>query len=161
MRRGHAEQRDDRVADELLDVTAMALEGDGHRAEVAVHHLPYGLGVELLAELRRPGHVREEHRHDPSGGGLLVLAVRRGGAGGAEPGLRGQRLAAPRARRVHRERMVVAAARCQEQPVATAGPGCARNDATAARILGLALAPCRRSHPCTMPGTSTARASPT
>jgi hypothetical protein len=59
VRRRHPKQGDDRVADELLDVAAVPLECRGHGAEVAVHHLPHGLGVELLAELRRPGHVRE------------------------------------------------------------------------------------------------------
>ena len=113
VRRRHPEQGDDRIADELLDMAAVPLECRRHRAEVAVHHPPHGLGVELLAELRRPGHVREEHGHDPPGRGRLVLTPHRSRAGGAEPGPLGQRLAAPRARRVHAGSIAVTASCCQ------------------------------------------------
>ena len=109
----HPEQCDDGVADELLDVAAVALEGCRYCAEVAVHHPSHGLGVELLAELRRPGDVREEHGHDPTRRGRVVLVLHRSRAGGAEPGPCGQRLAAPRARCVHLGSMAAAATWCQ------------------------------------------------
>ena len=50
------------VADELLDRAAVALERGAHRVEVAGHDLAHGLGVELLAELGRAGHVAEHDR---------------------------------------------------------------------------------------------------
>ena len=70
-----AEHRHDRVADELLDRPAVALDRRPHRVEVPRLHVPHGLGIELLAQRGGAGHVAE---HD--GDGLADLA--RGGGGG-------------------------------------------------------------------------------
>ena len=67
-----AEDGHDRVADELLDDAAVALELGAHRVEVARHDLPERLRVELLAHARRALEVREDDRH-----GLPKLLWRR------------------------------------------------------------------------------------
>ena len=81
-----AEDRHHRVADELLNRTAVALDHILRDLEVPRHHSPETLGVELLAQLRRAGDVAEEDGDD-----LSRLARRPGGqqrpAGVAEPGL--------------------------------------------------------------------------
>ncbi len=58
-----AEHRHHRVADELLDRAAVALDGLAHRLEVPGHNAASRLGVEALAHRRRAGHVAEQHRH--------------------------------------------------------------------------------------------------
>ncbi len=64
VQRREAEHGHDRVADELLDDAAVALELVAHGVEVARHHLAQRLGVELLAHARRPLQVGEDDRHD-------------------------------------------------------------------------------------------------
>ena len=49
-----------RIADELLERSAVALEDRSHRIEVPRHDLPERLGVESLAERRPVGDVGEE-----------------------------------------------------------------------------------------------------
>ena len=99
--RRHAEERHHGVADELLQMASMPFERCRHRREVPVHHTTHRLGIEPLAQLRRPGDVGEEHRHHPAPRGRG--AAGRGGcrARGAEPGPFGQDLAAARAGRTH------------------------------------------------------------
>ena len=67
-----AEDGHDRVADELLDRPAMPLELRAHCVEVARHYLAERLGVEPLAEARRPFQVGEDDRD-----GLAHLLRRR------------------------------------------------------------------------------------
>ena len=62
MRDGHAEDGHDRVADELLDRAAVALDGAAGGGEVAVEHAPQRLGVERLRELGRLDEVGEKDR---------------------------------------------------------------------------------------------------
>ena len=62
------------VADELLDRAAVAFERGTHRVEVAGHHLAHRLGVELLAELGRAGHVAEHDRDGLADLGSLGVA---------------------------------------------------------------------------------------
>ena len=81
-----AEDGHDRVADELLDRSAVALEDRAHRVEPAAHDRAERLRVEVLAEPGRAGDVGE---HD--GDDLARLARRfgrgeRGTAGHAEAG---------------------------------------------------------------------------
>ena len=54
----------DRVPDELLDDTAVPLELGAHGVEVAGHHLPQRLRVELLAHGRGSLEIGEHDRHD-------------------------------------------------------------------------------------------------
>jgi len=60
--RGNAEDGHHGVTDEFLDRAAVALDHVLGDFEVAGHHAPQALGVELLAELRRAGDVAEENR---------------------------------------------------------------------------------------------------
>ena len=60
VRHRHAEDGHDRVADELLDRAAVALDRPAGGGEVAVQHAPQRLGVERLGELRRLDEVGEE-----------------------------------------------------------------------------------------------------
>src|SRR6185437_4827729 len=66
-----------RVAYELLDAAAVALDDLLHPLEVASQDRAQGLGIGGLSELRRPRDVAEENRH-----GLPLLARRRGGSHG-------------------------------------------------------------------------------
>jgi hypothetical protein len=59
----HAEDRDDRVADELLDDPAFGLDLPAHRREERIEDVAQPLRVELLAERRRAGDVGEQDRH--------------------------------------------------------------------------------------------------
>ena len=59
----NAEDGHHRVADELLHRAAVPLDHRLHRLEVACHHPAQRLGIELLAQRRRPGHVAENDRH--------------------------------------------------------------------------------------------------
>ena len=63
VRRGDAEHRHHRVADELLHRPAVRLDDRLHPLEVARQQRPQRLRIRRLAERRRPGHVAEQHRH--------------------------------------------------------------------------------------------------
>ena len=82
MQHRDAEHGHDRVADELLDGAAVPLQDLPHRGEVARHERPHHLGVEPLAERRRPDHVREHDghglAHDPGAEGLCGRCGLRG-----------------------------------------------------------------------------------
>ena len=69
----HAEHGHHRVADELLDGAAVALDDRLHPLEVAREQRAQRLRVEPLAERGRAGDVAEEDGH-----GLALLARRRG-----------------------------------------------------------------------------------
>ena len=73
MRRGDAEHRHHRVADELLHRAAVPLDRLRHGVEVAHHDAPERLGVQALAERRGARHVAED-----DGDGLAYLGGRRG-----------------------------------------------------------------------------------
>jgi len=60
----HAEDRHDRVADELLDRPAMATEDSGGRLEVVTENPAQRFGIELVAEGGRVDQVAEEHCHE-------------------------------------------------------------------------------------------------
>src|SRR6266566_3705690 len=75
-----AEDGHDGVADELLHGAAVPLHDFLHALEVTGEQCPERLRVELLAELRRAGHIAEEHRDDLA---LLARASRCGGYRGA------------------------------------------------------------------------------
>ena len=60
----HPEDRQHRVADELLDGAAVPLENALHDVEVPPHHPAQELGVEPLPERGRLGHVCEEDGDD-------------------------------------------------------------------------------------------------
>src|SRR5439155_18769973 len=60
---GKAEDGHDRVADVLLDRSAVPLECPAHLIEVARHDLAYRLRVELLRHRRRSLDIREDDRH--------------------------------------------------------------------------------------------------
>src|SRR5439155_14602261 len=66
----NAEDRHDRVADELLDGPPVLVERPLHRPEIAAHDPAERLGVELLAETRRGRNVAEDDRD-----GLALLGV--------------------------------------------------------------------------------------
>ena len=74
-----AEHRHRRVADELLHRAAVPLHDQPDLLEVAAHRAPHRLGIEPLAERRRPGHVAEDDRH------RLAHLPRRGGRGERRP----------------------------------------------------------------------------
>jgi hypothetical protein len=95
-----AERGHDRVPDELLDGAALRLDLDAHGCEERSHDLLEPLRVKPLAEGRRAGDVREQHRDD------LQLLGGRGGqlhdrcaAAVAEAGLIGVLASAARADR--------------------------------------------------------------
>ena len=60
MRGRHAEHAHHRIADEFLDRSAVTLDHGARVVEPARDHAAERLGVESLAELRRPGDVGEE-----------------------------------------------------------------------------------------------------
>jgi hypothetical protein len=64
-----AEDRHDRVSDELLDAAAVALDDVAHRLEEAREHAADALRVEPLAQLGRADDVTEQDGH-----GLALLA---------------------------------------------------------------------------------------
>jgi len=68
----HAEDGHDRVADELLDHAAVALDDPLHLLEVAGEQASQRLRVGRLAERRRPRDVAEQNRD-----GLSLLAPAR------------------------------------------------------------------------------------
>ncbi len=57
-----AEHGHDRIADELLDHAAVPIDDGAHRVEVARHHPPERLRVELFAECGRAYDVGEQNR---------------------------------------------------------------------------------------------------
>ena len=61
---GQPEDRDDRVADDLLDRAAMRLEDGPHLIEIEGQDLAQGLGIEALAERRRALQVGVDDRRD-------------------------------------------------------------------------------------------------
>jgi len=71
--RRRTEDGHDSIPDELLDRAAMALEASSRHLEVARHHMAQRLGIELLAEHSRAGHIGEEN-----GDRLPYLSGRRG-----------------------------------------------------------------------------------
>jgi hypothetical protein len=73
VRLGHAEQTDDRVADELLDQAAMAFEGRPSMLVVRRHQPEQGLRVNPLRQRGRPRQIAE-HR------GRELPALRRRGS---------------------------------------------------------------------------------
>ena len=68
------EDREDRIADELLDHPAVALHRGGHARERLVDTNDHVLGVELTHEARVVDDVGEEGGHDPP-----IARPRRGG----------------------------------------------------------------------------------
>jgi hypothetical protein len=58
-----AEQRDEGVADDLLERAAVALENGARLLEVATDDGAHDLRIDRLPEARRADHVREEDRH--------------------------------------------------------------------------------------------------
>jgi len=62
----NAEHGHDCVADELFDDASVPLELGAHGVEVARHHLPQRLRVELLAHRSGALEVGEHDRHDLS-----------------------------------------------------------------------------------------------
>jgi hypothetical protein len=97
-----AEHRHHRVADELLDAAAVALDRHPHGLEVPGHDLQQRLGVQPVPEQGRPDDVGE---HDGHGLARLGLgrgrARQRGPARAAEPGVSLVLGAAGRADRAH------------------------------------------------------------
>jgi len=61
MRYGHAEDRHDRVADELLDAAFMSRDDARGTSEDARHDLAHLLGVEPLGRCGEAAHVGEQH----------------------------------------------------------------------------------------------------
>ena len=57
------EHRHHRIADELRDGSAVALDDRPQLFEISAHHPEQRLRVELLAERGRARHVAEQHRH--------------------------------------------------------------------------------------------------
>ena len=90
-----------RVADVLLDRSAVALDDLAHAREVAAHDVTQRLRVEPLAERRRAGHVREQDGH------RLACRARRGR-------LRERRAAIPAVPEAHR--VLFAARRTTDHP---------------------------------------------
>ncbi len=85
--RRHAERGHHGVADELLHRAALGLDLLAHAAEVGGHDVAKLLGVQPFAQRGRPGHVGEQHAHDPSFLGRdLDRFLDRGSTGGAEAG---------------------------------------------------------------------------
>ncbi len=89
MRDGCAEERHHRVADELLDRPAEALELAPHVRVVGREHRADILRIELLRACREADEIDEEHRHDLPFLPRPCLARRRRvlAAEGAEPEL--------------------------------------------------------------------------
>jgi hypothetical protein len=87
---GNAERRHDRIADELLHRAALRLDLLAHGLEVGGEDLLQPFRIQLLAERRRAGHVREQDRDQPSflAGGDVLLQERRTAAGTEPAALR-------------------------------------------------------------------------
>ena len=60
----HAERRQHTVAEKLHDAAAVHADGGRHRAVIAVHPAPRGLGVESLVQRDRADQVGEDDRDD-------------------------------------------------------------------------------------------------
>ena len=59
----------DRIADELLDGPAVAVDALPREHEVAVQELAHGLGIAVVGECREAHQVREQDAHDAPFGG--------------------------------------------------------------------------------------------
>jgi hypothetical protein len=64
VRRRSAEGGHHRVADELLDRAARAVDLGSHRVVEAVEHRPRALGILSTPELRGADEIRKENRHE-------------------------------------------------------------------------------------------------
>jgi hypothetical protein len=64
MRDGHTEEADDRIADELLDDTAVLLDPCTRQRVVAAKEPVELLGIETLSELRRPDEIAKQRGDD-------------------------------------------------------------------------------------------------
>ena len=62
----HAEDRDHRVADELLHPAAVALDGRAHLGEVALQDRAQQFGVVALSQAGRSDQIAEQRRHGPA-----------------------------------------------------------------------------------------------
>ena len=62
----NAEDRHYRIADELLDRPAVALDDRAHLGEVAAHQRAHRLWVELLTQTRGARHIGEQDGHRPT-----------------------------------------------------------------------------------------------
>ena len=80
---GHAEHAHDRVADELLDGSAVCFDRTSHLAEVVEHQLPDRLGIDPFGERGRSGDVREQQRRGLAP--LILLRRQAHAAAVAEP----------------------------------------------------------------------------
>ena len=88
MQDGDPEDAHHRVADELLDRSPVPFEHVAGPVEVAEHDAPHLLGVLLLAQPGRSGHVAEEHGDRLADLELgSVVRVELPPAGEAEPGV--------------------------------------------------------------------------
>ena len=74
---GGAEQRHEAVAEELVDVAFVAMNGIEGKLEEPVQDVVHGLRPELLGHARRARQVAEQHRD------LLAFSLQ-GGAGGED-----------------------------------------------------------------------------
>ena len=97
MRLRHPEHREHRVAHELLEQPAVALDLDAQPVERAPHHGLHDLRVLLLGERRRSHQIGEERRRELQLGARLVLGTERRRAVQAELRPLGVLLAAARA----------------------------------------------------------------
>ena len=93
-----AEHGHHRVADELLDRAAVALDHGLHLLEVAGHHAPEALGVEALGQAGETGDVGEDDRDRLADRPVGRLVGQEGAAAGAEPRADGLLRPAGRAR---------------------------------------------------------------
>ena len=83
----HPEQGHDRIADELLDGSLVALDHGAHRAQVLPEHAAERLGVEPLRERGRVAQIAEDDRHDLADADGRGSSRKRAPAVRAEPGL--------------------------------------------------------------------------
>jgi hypothetical protein len=88
----------DRVADEVLDRPAVALDGVAHPPEPPLHRPAQRLGIHPLSKRRRSHDVRKDHRDDFPPLGSCRCRRHRRSTGGAEPRSLGKPVATARAR---------------------------------------------------------------
>ena len=88
--------RHDRIADELLDGAAVALDDLARPIEVARQQVAHGLRVAVRGERGEPDQVREQHRHEPSLGRRGLSGPARNQARRGDAGRRARCLAGPR-----------------------------------------------------------------
>jgi hypothetical protein len=95
---GDAKDRHHSIADEFLDCAAVSLNRAAHLLEVAENQAADRLGIDVLAQRRRPAQVTEEERDEAAS--LKTVFVRQTcSAPVAETGLRPILHPAPRADR--------------------------------------------------------------